>query len=93
MSVPAGEKTLIDAATGVPFPAVPAQTLLGSSRTLGWRGILVEWHRLPPDELPPHYVIGHGISVLIPHPQQRRHSTLGHISPAEYERRAVSQAA
>jgi hypothetical protein len=55
MSVPGGENTLIDAATGAPFPAVPAQTLLGSSRTLGWRGILVEWHRLPPDELPPHY--------------------------------------
>ena len=63
MSFPTGENTLIDAATGAPFPAVPAQTLLGSSRTLGWRGILVEWHRLPPDELPPHYVIGHGISV------------------------------
>ena len=41
MSVPAGEKTLIDAATGAPFPAVPAPTLLGSSRTLAWRGILV----------------------------------------------------
>jgi hypothetical protein len=63
MSVPAGENTLIDAATGAPFPAVPADTPFGSSRTLGWRGILVEWHRLPPDELPPPYVIGHGISV------------------------------
>ena len=63
MSVLAGENTLIDATTGAPFPAVPAHTLLGSSRALGWRGILVEWHRLPPDELPPHYVVGHGISV------------------------------
>jgi AraC family transcriptional regulator len=63
MSVSAGENTLIDAATGSPFPAVPANTLRASSRTLGWRGILVEWHRLPPDELPPHYVTGHGISV------------------------------
>jgi len=34
-----------------------------SSVPLGWRGIIVEWHRLPPRELPQHYVIGHGISV------------------------------
>jgi hypothetical protein len=54
MGVPTGENTLIDAAIGASFPAVPAHTLLGSSRALGWRGILVEWHRLPPDELPPY---------------------------------------
>ena len=35
MSVPSGENTLIDAATGAPFPAVPAHTLLGNSQTLG----------------------------------------------------------
>jgi AraC family transcriptional regulator len=63
MSVLAGENTLIDAVSGTPFPAVPTNALLRSSRALGWRGILVEWHRLPPDELPPHYVAGHGISV------------------------------
>ena len=63
MSATAGENTLIDASNGSTFPAVPPRALLRSSRTLGWRGILVEWHRLPPDELRPHYVTGHGISI------------------------------
>ncbi len=30
---------------------------------LGWRGIVVEWHRLDPQELPEHYIQGHGIAV------------------------------
>jgi AraC family transcriptional regulator len=34
-----------------------------SSAPLGWRGVIVESHRLPPRELSQHYVIGHGISV------------------------------
>jgi AraC family transcriptional regulator len=34
-----------------------------SSVPLGWRGVIVESHRLPPRELSQHYVIGHGISV------------------------------
>jgi AraC family transcriptional regulator len=34
-----------------------------SSVPLAWRGIIVEWHRLPPRELSQHYVVGHGISV------------------------------
>jgi AraC family transcriptional regulator len=63
MSAPAGENTLIDASNGSAFPAVPPRALLRTSRALGWRGILVEWHRLPPDELRPHYVTGHGISI------------------------------
>jgi AraC family transcriptional regulator len=63
MSAPAGANTLIDATNGSTFPAVPARALLRTSQALGWRGILVEWHRLPPDELRPHYVTGHGISI------------------------------
>jgi AraC family transcriptional regulator len=63
MTAPAGENTLIDASNGIAFPAVPSRALLRSSRPLGWRGILVEWHRLPPAELRPHSVRGHGISI------------------------------
>src|SRR5262245_23973620 len=59
----AGEDVLVDPATGARFPAAPTGSLLLSSVPLGWRGIIVEWHRLPPRELPQHYVIGHGISV------------------------------
>jgi hypothetical protein len=40
----------------------PGRILL-SSVPLGWRGVIVESHRLPPRELSQHYVIGHGISV------------------------------
>jgi AraC family transcriptional regulator len=58
-----GEDVLVDTATGARFPAAPTGSLLLSSVPLGWRGIIVEWHRLPPRELPQHYVIGHGISV------------------------------
>jgi AraC family transcriptional regulator len=59
----AGEDVLVDAATGTPFPAAPTGSLLGTSLPLGWRGVIVERHRLPPRELSEHYVIGHGISV------------------------------
>jgi AraC family transcriptional regulator len=59
----AGEDVLVDTATGTRFPAAPTGSLLLSSVPLGWRGIIVEWHRLPPRELSQHYVVGHGISV------------------------------
>jgi len=59
----AGEDVLVDRATGARFAAAPTGSLLLSSVPLGWRGIIVECHRLPPRELPQHYVIGHGISV------------------------------
>lgn len=63
MNLPAGENTLIDAKTGAPVPAAPRGSLRRSSRPLGWRGVLVESHRLQPAELSQHSVIGHGISV------------------------------
>ncbi len=59
----AGEDVLVDTATGALFPAAPTGSLLLSSVGLGWRGIIVEWHRLLPRELTQHSVIGHGISV------------------------------
>jgi hypothetical protein len=59
----AGEDVLVDTMTGTRFPAAPTGSLLLSSVPLGWRGIIVEWHHLPPRELSQHHVIGHGISV------------------------------
>jgi hypothetical protein len=59
----AGADVLVDTTTGARFPAAPTGSLLLSSVPLGWRGIIVEWHHLPPRELSQHYVIGHGISV------------------------------
>jgi len=35
MGVPTGENTLIDAATGASFPAIPAHTLLGKQSGAG----------------------------------------------------------
>jgi len=34
-----------------------------SCAPFGWRSIVVEWHRLKPQELPEHYVDGHGLAV------------------------------
>jgi hypothetical protein len=39
------------------------RSVLLTSVPLGWRGIVVEWHRLEPQELPDHYVVGHGLAV------------------------------
>jgi len=54
---------LVRVANGQSFPAAPSGSVLSSSVPLGWRGIVVEWHRLEPQELPEHYVVGHGLSV------------------------------
>jgi AraC family transcriptional regulator len=60
-----GENLLVDKKTGRPRPAAPAGSLLLTSASFGWRGIIVERHRLPPAEMPEHSVIGHGISVNV----------------------------
>jgi len=57
------EITLVNVANGQPFPCAPADAVVLSSVSLGWRGIIVERHHLKPQEMPEHYVIGHGISV------------------------------
>jgi hypothetical protein len=57
-----GENLLVDKRTGKPCPAAPASSLLLTSAPFGWRGIIVERHRLPPAEMPEQSVIGHGIS-------------------------------
>jgi AraC family transcriptional regulator len=60
-----GENLLVDKKTGKRRPAAPAGSLLLTSAPFGWRGIIVERHRLPPAELPEQSVIGHGISVNV----------------------------
>jgi len=61
----AGENLLIDKTTRRRYPAAPTGSLLLTSAPFGWRGIIVEQHRLPPAEMPEHSVIGHGISVNV----------------------------
>jgi AraC family transcriptional regulator len=57
--------TLVAAQEGAPFPAAPDSSLVLSSKLFSWRGIIVEWHKLDPQELPEHYVEGHGIAVNV----------------------------
>src|SRR5215471_14998651 len=54
------ELPLIDATNRNRLHHEPA---LLSSVPFGWRGIIVEWHRLKPQEIPQHYVAGHGLAV------------------------------
>ena len=50
----------VDATNG---KRLPHELPLLSSVPFGWRGIVVEWHRLKPQEMPEHYVDGHGLAV------------------------------
>jgi AraC family transcriptional regulator len=61
----AGADLLIDKTTRKRYPAAPTGSLLLTSAPFGWRGIVVEQHRLPPAEMPEHSVVGHGISVNV----------------------------
>src|SRR5262245_21075893 len=54
------ELPLVHANNRTRLPHPPA---LLSSVGVGWRGIIVECHRLKPQELPEHYVAGHGLAV------------------------------
>ena len=55
---------LINTANSKSFPAAPQGTVLNSSVNLGWRGITVELHLLPPSEYPEHYVLGHRLAIM-----------------------------
>lgn len=62
--MPDSQIHLIATATEQSFPAAPTGTVLSSSADLGWRGITVELHHLPPVEYPEHYVQGHRLAVV-----------------------------
>ena len=60
-----GENLLVDKKTGRRCPAAPAGALLLTSAPFGWRGIIVERHRLPPAEMPEHSPETFSIDVAI----------------------------
>ncbi len=62
--MPDSQIQLIDTATTRSFPAAPQGTVLSSSVALGWQGITVELHSLPPSEYPEHYVQGHRLAIM-----------------------------
>ena len=55
---------LINTVTNKPFPAAPRGTVSSSSVDLGWQGITVELHSLPPSEYREHYVQGHRLAIM-----------------------------
>jgi AraC family transcriptional regulator len=59
---------LIERKTGKRFAAAPDGTILLSSEDVGWRGISVELHTIPPLEMPEHYLEGHRLMVHIGNP-------------------------
>lgn len=61
---------LIDNHSGKRFPAAPDEGVLLSSANAGWRGIIVELHKLSPLELPEHQIEGHRLAVNIGQPVQ-----------------------
>lgn len=54
---------LVGVADGQTFPLVTGESVLSSSGPLGWRGIVVERHRLKAQEMPQHYIKGHGLMI------------------------------
>ena len=56
---------MVELAKGDTFPAAPVASIVLSSVPCAWRGIIVEWHRLEPQELPDHYIDGYGITVNV----------------------------
>jgi hypothetical protein len=59
----AGEITLVDVATGKPFPVARAGSISWTSAARGWRGIMMEAHRHEPQEMPAHYLDAHGLMI------------------------------
>jgi AraC family transcriptional regulator len=55
---------LIRADDGHALPAAPDGAVLESSVDLGWRGLTVERHRMPPMEMPEHFVQGHRLIAI-----------------------------
>ena len=59
----AGEITLVDVATGKPFPIARTGSISWTSAARGWLGIMVEAHRHEPQEMPAHYLDAHGLMI------------------------------
>jgi hypothetical protein len=75
----AGENLLIDKTTRRRYPAAPSGSLLLTSAPFGWRGIIVEQHRLSPAEMPKRYrTLPLSTSVDSSKPATDRHVKTGH---------------
>jgi AraC family transcriptional regulator len=68
--MPKSKIQLVNRQTGDRFAAAPDSGVLCSSADLGWRGIIVELHRIPPLEMPEHYIEGHRLLVNVGQPVQ-----------------------
>lgn len=56
---------LLEIKTRREIPAAPESSVLQTSGNLGWRGIVVELHKLAPMEMPEHFVEGHRLMVAV----------------------------
>lgn len=54
---------LVNSKTTNIFPAAPDEGVIFSSADAGWRGITIELHRIPSQEMPEHYVEGHRLAI------------------------------
>jgi hypothetical protein len=54
---------LINAKTGIAFPAAPDEAVLHSSRIAPSRGLIVEHQQLAASEMAPHYVVHHRLLI------------------------------
>ena len=69
-TMPKSKIQLVNRQTGDRFAAAPDSGVLFSSADIGWRGITVELHRIPPLEMPEHYIEGHRLLVNVSQPVQ-----------------------
>jgi AraC family transcriptional regulator len=60
--------SLVDAVTGDAVPSAPVGGVLASSSDAGWRGIIVEHHRLEAMEMIPHSLVGHRLVINVGQP-------------------------
>ena len=66
--MPGSQIQLVNRQSGDIFPAAPDQGVVYSSVDIGWQGIIVEFHRISPLELPEHYIDGHRLAINIGQP-------------------------
>jgi AraC family transcriptional regulator len=66
--MPKSKIKLVDRQTGSSFAAAPDTGVIFSSADVGWRGITIELHHIPPLEMPEHYIEGHRLLVNVGQP-------------------------
>lgn len=61
--MPESQIKIVELETRREIPAAPDDSVLLSSENLGWTGINVELHKLPPMEMPEHQIEGHRLMI------------------------------